>query len=174
VDLTQILPHQRNSAGARRHVGLGLGGMSPRWIAATRRRSTPKPAGEVRDHPSVLQVGRTSLQRRGDHARLPISSKRHDAARFPPRQLGATKRELFDEWLSRAGDVSLAYVSDRRSDGPRLYGRIVIRVDPDGEQAYTIHATSVGTAWLVSYIDQLAYAEVHGTLRDALNSIGLS
>jgi hypothetical protein len=90
---------------------------------------------------------------------------------FPPRQLGTTERELFNEWLSRAGDVSLAYVSDRRSDDPRLYGRIVIRVDPDGEQAYTIHATSVGTAWLVIFLDQTADAEAYDTLRDALNSI---
>lgn len=90
---------------------------------------------------------------------------------FPPRELEATERELFDEWLSRAGDVSLAYVSDRRSDDPRFFRRIVIQVDPVGEQAYTIHATSVGTAWLVISLDQPANAEAYDTLRDALNAI---
>ena len=90
---------------------------------------------------------------------------------FPPRELGATERELFNEWLSCAGDVSLAYVSDRRSDDPWLYGRIVIRTTPDGKQAYTVHATSVGTAWLVISLDQPANAEAYDTLRDALNSI---
>jgi hypothetical protein len=90
---------------------------------------------------------------------------------FPPRLLGATERELFYEWLSRAGDISLAYVSQRRSDDPRLYRRIVIRVDPDGERAYTVHTTELGTAWLVSSLDQPSDAQAYDTLRDALNSI---
>src|SRR5689334_5722998 len=72
---------------------------------------------------------------------------------FPPRLLGPAERELFYEWLSHAGDISLAFVSQRRSDDPRLYSRIVIRVDPDGERAYTVHTTDSGTAWLVSSLN---------------------
>src|SRR4051794_22520645 len=32
---------------------------------------------------------------------------------FPPRSLGPGERALVDEWLGRAGDVAMAYVSER-------------------------------------------------------------
>jgi hypothetical protein len=89
---------------------------------------------------------------------------------FPPRQLGEAERALFNEWLSRAGDISLAYISERRSDDPRYYRRIVIWPSPQTKRI-TVHAPSTGTAWLVSSTDQPSHAEVHDTLVDALNSI---
>jgi hypothetical protein len=90
---------------------------------------------------------------------------------FPPRPLGPTERALLNEWLSRAGDIPLAYVSERQSDDPRLYRRIVIMTDPGKQLMYTVHAPSTGTAWLVSSPDQPSRTELYDTLRDALNSI---
>jgi hypothetical protein len=90
---------------------------------------------------------------------------------FPPRQIGPAERALLNEWLGRAGDICLAYVSERRSDDPRLHGRIVIRADPAGQLVHTVHAPATGTAWLVSSPSQPTHAEVYDTLRDALNSI---
>lgn len=51
---------------------------------------------------------------------------------FPPRELSPLERELVQEWLGLAGDVSEAHVSTRRSDDPALYRRIVITDAPDG------------------------------------------
>jgi hypothetical protein len=90
---------------------------------------------------------------------------------FPPRPLGDAERALFNEWLSRAGDISLAYVSERRSDDPRHYRRIVIWADPGGRPMCTIHAPSAGTNWLVTSTDQPTRVEIFDNLRDALNSI---
>lgn len=90
---------------------------------------------------------------------------------FPPRPLAPSERALFDEWLSRAGDVPLAYVSGRESDDPRLQHRIVIHMDPTREEVWTVHAPSTGTAWLVGYIAQPSSIKIYNTLQDALNSI---
>ena len=90
---------------------------------------------------------------------------------FPPRSLSQTERELFNEWLGSAGDIPLAFISQRRSDDPRMYLRIVIWLDAGGERVYTVHATSVGTGWLVAPFDQPSLANIYDTLRDALNSI---
>jgi hypothetical protein len=90
---------------------------------------------------------------------------------FPPRSLSQTERELFNEWLGSAGDIPLAFISQRRSDDPRIYLRIVIWLDASEEGVYTIHTTSAGTGWLVGPVDQPSLTEFYDTLRDALNSI---
>lgn len=90
---------------------------------------------------------------------------------FPPRSLSQPERDLFSEWLSRAGDIPLAFISQRRSDDPRIYLRIVVWLDAGGEHVYTVHTTSVGTGWLVAPFDQPSLTDVHDTLREALNSI---
>ena len=95
---------------------------------------------------------------------------------FPPRPIGEMERTLFNEWLSRAGDITLVYISDRRSDDPRFYRRIIIWPDPDKKLVYTVH--SAASAWLVSSTEQTgkvfrdrSHYEAYATLRDALNSI---
>ena len=90
---------------------------------------------------------------------------------FPPRPLGPSERALFDEWLSRAGDIALAYISGRESDDPRLQHRIVIHMEATSDLVWTAHAPSMGTAWLVGSLAQPAGMKVYDTLRDALNSI---
>jgi hypothetical protein len=99
------------------------------------------------------------------------NSEAHTLLSFPPRPIGPAERTLLDEWLGRAGDIPLAYVSERRSDDPRLYRRIVIAADSARQLAYAVHAPSTGTAWLVASTGQPSRAEIYETLRDALNSI---
>ena len=99
------------------------------------------------------------------------NSEAHTLLSFPPRPIGPAERTLLDEWLGRAGDIPLAYVSERRSDDPRFYQRIVIMPDPSMQLVYTVHAPSSGVAWVVSSPDQPSRTEVYDTLRDALNSI---
>ena len=90
---------------------------------------------------------------------------------FPPRQIGPEEHALLNEWLGRAGDIPLAYVSGRRSDDPRFYQRIVIVADPTTQLRYTLHAPATASCWVVSSSDQPSHAEVYDTLLDALNSI---
>jgi|SRR5579863_3179533 hypothetical protein len=90
---------------------------------------------------------------------------------FPPRQIGPEERALLNEWLGRAGDIPLAYVSERRSDDPRFYQRIVIVADPSKRLVYALHAPATASCWVVSPSDQPSHAEVYDTLLDALNSI---
>ena len=92
---------------------------------------------------------------------------------FPPRALNPSELDLFREWLSRAGEIALAYVSERRSDDPRFYRRIVVRIDRRREDVCTVHAPSTGTGsqWIVTFPNQPRDAELYESLRDALNSI---
>lgn len=92
-------------------------------------------------------------------------------AAFPPRAITPPEVELFRQWLSRAGDIPLAYVSERRSDDPRLYRRIVIKMDPDREPMCTVHAPSVGSRWIVTFLGRPYSVAVYKSLQDALNSI---
>lgn len=73
--------------------------------------------------------------------------------------------------MSRAGDIPLAYVSERRSDDPRLHHRIVIITTPNNPPTFTVHAPSVGDAWLVTQTGDLSKVEKFDTLRDALNRV---
>jgi hypothetical protein len=58
---------------------------------------------------------------------------------LPPRPLRLDEQELVVEWLAAAGDVALAYVSERRTDDPAIYRRIVIIKDADSGPTYLIH-----------------------------------
>ena len=50
---------------------------------------------------------------------------------LPARLLAPDERALVAEWLSGAGDITEAYVSDRRGDDPALSHRIIIVTNPD-------------------------------------------
>ena len=52
---------------------------------------------------------------------------------FPPRMLSPAEQTLVQEWLELANDVPLAYVSQRRSDDPTFFGRVVIATGSDRE-----------------------------------------
>jgi len=90
---------------------------------------------------------------------------------FPPRMLSPTEQVLVQEWRRLAGDVPSAYVSERRSDDPAFFGRVVIATGPDTKPTHTIHVPAGSALWLVTSMDQSNEVQQFGTLRDALNSV---
>jgi hypothetical protein len=88
---------------------------------------------------------------------------------FPARALDRDESALVDEWLALAGDISIAYVSQRRSDDPRLYRRIVIIAGPTDRPSHIVHAPSGASAWLVTTLGPPVHLELFDSLRDALN-----
>jgi hypothetical protein len=90
---------------------------------------------------------------------------------FPPRSLGPGERALVDEWLGRAGDVAMAYVSERRSDDPNFFGRVVITTGPGAKPSHVIHPPVDCLSWLVISMERPCEVQRFETLRDALNSV---
>jgi hypothetical protein len=90
---------------------------------------------------------------------------------LPPRPLRPDERELLDAWLAAAGDVVSAYVSERRSDDPAMYRRIVIFEDLRLGPSYLIHSPTIADAWITLNVGQASPAQSFASLREALNSV---
>lgn len=90
---------------------------------------------------------------------------------FPPRPLNPDERALVATWLARTGDVASAFVSERRSDDPALYRRIVIGIGPEPKPSYLIHAPTGISCWLLTSVRQGSGVQKFDSLRSALNSI---
>jgi len=90
---------------------------------------------------------------------------------FPPRMLSPTEQALVEEWLRLAGDVPFAYVSQRRSDDPTFFGRVVIATGSDRKPSHTIHVPAGSALWLVTTMSPPQTVRQFNTLRDALNSV---
>lgn len=58
---------------------------------------------------------------------------------FPARAISPTEREILRQSLACADDISTAYTTERRSDDPALYRRIVVVRKPRGHPTYLIH-----------------------------------
>jgi hypothetical protein len=90
---------------------------------------------------------------------------------LPPRPLRPDERDLVAEWLSAAGDIAAAYVSERRSDDPAMYRRIVISESGRSGPSYLIHAPTHVDAWITLDVRLPSAAQSFSSLRDALNSV---
>jgi hypothetical protein len=90
---------------------------------------------------------------------------------FPARRLTPDEHALVIEWLAAAGDVTSAYVSQRRGDDPALHQRIIITTGPDDEPSHVVHAPSGRDIWLVFSAGLRTKLRRFQTLRAALNSI---
>ncbi len=90
---------------------------------------------------------------------------------FPPRPLGPDERALVAEWLANAGDILSAYVSERRSDDPRLHRRVVIVAGPVDRPSHIVHAPSGTITWILATVGPPANVEQFETLREALNAV---
>ncbi|HTW70556.1 MAG TPA: hypothetical protein VME47_11760 [Acetobacteraceae bacterium] len=95
----------------------------------------------------------------------------HVLRTFPPRPLNPDERELVATWLAATGDVASAYVSERRSDDPAIYHRVVVVLGPGPAPSYLIHAPSGVSCWLVTKLGEPAEVRRYDSLRGALNSI---
>ena len=90
---------------------------------------------------------------------------------FPARMLSPTEQSLVQEWIGLANDVPLAYVSQRRSDDPTFFGRVVIATGSDRKPSHTIHVPAGSALWLVTAMGPPQNVRQFNTLRDALNSV---
>ena len=90
---------------------------------------------------------------------------------LPARLLAPDERALVAEWLSGAGDITEAYVSDRRGDDPALYHRIVIVTKPEAGPTHLVHAPSGRDIWIVLTLGRRTKIRRFRTLRAALNSV---
>ncbi len=89
---------------------------------------------------------------------------------FPPRPLTDGERAILLGWSIAAKDFS-AFVSERRSDDPAVYRRIVISRRVDNRRLYLIHSHQNSDHWImVSAADQEDVGHFP-TLRAALNYI---
>src|SRR5271167_4602019 len=90
---------------------------------------------------------------------------------FPARLLTPDEHGLLAEWLSAAGDIASAYVSNRRGDDPAYYRRIVIVTRPDEGPSHLVHAPTGRRDWVVFSRGPTYQIDIFPTLRAALNSI---
>jgi hypothetical protein len=88
---------------------------------------------------------------------------------FPPRRLSPTEQALVQQWLVLAGDLPMAYVSQRRSDDPAFFGRVVIATGPDAKPSHTIHTPGESALWLLTSMGPPRSVRQFNTLHDALN-----
>jgi hypothetical protein len=91
--------------------------------------------------------------------------------RHPPRMLTPGEHGLVAEWLSLTGDVAMAYVSERRSDDPAMYRRIVIAAGPSDHPTHLIHCPNGRQLWVKMTLGPQPSVAMFDTLRMALNSI---
>ena len=90
---------------------------------------------------------------------------------FPPRPLSPDERAVLNTWLAATCDVASAYISERRSDDPAMYRRIVVILGPSRQPTYLIHAPSGLNCWLVMAVVGGNQVRQFDSLRAALNSI---
>jgi hypothetical protein len=90
---------------------------------------------------------------------------------FPARPLRPDERDLVAEWLAAAGNVSSAYVSERRTDDPAIYRRIAISADGDGAFTHLIHAPFHSDVWIVLHVRHKPEIHHFESLQDALNFV---
>ncbi|HVC59964.1 MAG TPA: hypothetical protein VND19_06325 [Acetobacteraceae bacterium] len=67
---------------------------------------------------------------------------------FPPRPLTDAEREILRAWATEVDDV-FAFVSERRSDDPTVYRRIVISRNSTRQRLYLIRPPQGNDSWLV-------------------------
>jgi hypothetical protein len=90
---------------------------------------------------------------------------------FPARPLRADERELVAEWLAAAGDVSSAFVSERRTDDPAIRSRIAISVERNGAFTHFIHTPVNNAVWIVLNVHYRPEVHQFDSLLEALNFI---
>jgi hypothetical protein len=90
---------------------------------------------------------------------------------YPVRPLTPDERALVAEWFASAGDISSAYVSNRRSDAPEIYHRVVITMTPDGPPTHLLQALLGRDRWIMFSAGERTRIRRFRSLAAALNSI---
>jgi hypothetical protein len=94
----------------------------------------------------------------------------HVLMTFPPRPLTDGERQILRDWAEPADDL-VAYVSERRSDDPALYRRIVISRRATRQRLYLVHCPNGADAWIVVSAIEGEDVGRFPTLRAALHHI---
>jgi RimJ/RimL family protein N-acetyltransferase len=94
---------------------------------------------------------------------------------FPPRPLSQWERAQLAEWHAaarlRAPDIGRTFISERRTDHPRIAGRIVVTLRSSQDPAYLVHSPTGLTFWVVAAAPDWDTLLRFRTLLDALNFI---
>jgi len=88
----------------------------------------------------------------------------------PPRPLTDDERRLLDDWVQAAQGFT-AFISERRTDEPAIYRRIVISVRATRQHLYLIHAAAEPACLIMLCIATGEYAGRFPTLRAVLDYI---
>ena len=100
------------------------------------------------------------------------SDRMREAIRhLPARLLTPQERDLVAEWFATAGDISLAYVSNRAGDDPALLHRIVVVMKAGDGPSHIVYAPSGRDIWIVFSAGRRTRLRRFRALRAALNSI---
>lgn len=89
---------------------------------------------------------------------------------FPPRPLTDGEREILWAWAAESDEV-FAFVSERRSDDPAIYRRIVVTRTATGQRLYFIRPPQGHDSWLVLSAKEGEDLARCPTLRAALNFV---
>ncbi len=114
----------------------------------------------------------SNLQHLLSHSRFQTMDRQVDNVQriFPPRLLTDGEREILLDWIGAATEF-VAFVSERRSDDPAIYRRIVVSRRADNRRLYLIHSHRSSDHWsMVSAVDGDDVGRFP-TLRAALNCI---
>lgn len=89
---------------------------------------------------------------------------------FPPRPVTDGERQILRDWIRTTEDLS-AYVSERRSDDPAIYRRIVVSRRATKQHLYLIHSPQGSDCWIVLSAVEAEDVGHFPTLRAALDHI---
>ena len=90
---------------------------------------------------------------------------------FPPRCLGDGERQIVKEWLAAAPDIATAFVSERRSDNPAYFRKVVIIESGSRVPSFLVHCPNGTNLWLVSSLAEQDDVRQYPDLRAALHAI---
>jgi len=90
---------------------------------------------------------------------------------YPVRPLTPDERALVAEWFASAGDVPSAYVSNRQSDDPEIYHRVVVTITPGGPPTHLVQALRGRDIWIMFTSGERTRLRRFRSLAAALNSI---
>ena len=89
---------------------------------------------------------------------------------FPPRPITDGERQLLLDWIASTDDL-FAFVSERRSDDPAIYRRIVVMRRATKRHMYLMHSPRDSDCWIVVSATEREDIGRFPTLRAALNYI---
>lgn len=89
---------------------------------------------------------------------------------FPPRPITDGERQILLDWIGTTDDLS-AFVSERRSDDPAIYRRIVVMRRATRRHLYLVHSPKDSDCWIVVSATEQEDIGRFPTLRAALNYV---